>query len=105
MTGKRESVIRFRVTESEQKEIESRAVGNVSSWLRDLALDQPLKRKPKPINPKLLYELNKIGVNLNQLAKFCNLQTNITAQEKMDLIFIFRSIDEELKALREKYDS
>ena len=97
--------MRFRVNTEEKKEIEKRAVGNVSSWLRDLALDQPPKRKPKPINPKLLYELNKIGVNLNQLSKFCNLKANITAQEKLDLIFIFRSIDEELKALREKYDS
>lgn len=100
MTEKRESVIRFRVTDSERKEIESRAVGNVSTWLRDLALDQPPRKPPKAVNPKLLFELNKIGVNLNQITRVIN-QKGI--DDQIDLFTILISIDESLKKLREVY--
>lgn len=100
MTEKRESVIRFRVTESERQKIEDRAIGNVSTWIRDLALDQPPRKPPKPVNPKLLFELNKIGVNLNQITKVIN-QKGINDQ--IDLFTILISIDESLKKLREIY--
>lgn len=105
MTEKRETIIRFRVTKKEQKQIESRAIGSVSSWLRDLALDQPLKKKPKPINPELIYHLNKIGGNLNQIARYCNQQTIFENTDKLDLFFVLASIQDELKFLRGKYDN
>lgn len=106
MTDKKNDVIRFRVTESERKEIEERAIGNVSSWIRDLALDQPIKKKPKPVNFKLLYELNKIGVNLNQISRYLNSnKSGLSSVEKAEFLITFISIDEQLKEIREKYDS
>ena len=105
MTEKRENIIRFRVTKKEQEQIEDRAIGSVSSWLRDLALNQPLKKKPKPINPELIYHLNKIGGNLNQIARYCNQQAIFANTDKLDLFFVLASIQDELKYLREKYDS
>lgn len=101
----RERVIRFRVNEKEYAEIQDRAVGNVSTWIRNLALDQKPKRKPKPVNFELLKELNRIGVNLNQVAKKLNQIQSLSTQDRADLLIIFLGIDEELKELRAKYDS
>ena len=103
MNEKRENVVRFRVTKAEQKEIESRAIGNVSTWLRDLALDQPLRKKPKPVNPELIYHLNKIGSNLNQIARYCNQQSIFESSDKLDLLFILSAIDEKLEKMRADY--
>lgn len=104
MTEKRENVIRFRVNKQEMEAIEKRAIGSVSSWLRDLALNEPEKRKPKPINPELLFHLNKIGVNLNQIARYCNRQAIFESADKIDLLFVLAAIEDELKELRQKYD-
>lgn len=105
MSEKRNDVIRFRVNQNELEAIEKRAIGSVSSWLRDLALNEPEKRKPKPVNPQLLYELNKIGVNLNQIATYCNRHLKLEQSEKIDLFYILSAIDEDLKEILEKYDS
>jgi len=105
MNEKREDVIRFRVNKTEMEAIEKRAIGSVSSWLRDMALNEPEKRKPKPVNPQLLYELNKIGVNLNQIATYCNRQLKLAEDEKIDLFYILSAIDEDLKEILKKYDS
>lgn len=99
---KRTKTIRFRVNEEELKAIEERADGNISSWLRDLALNQRKRRKPKLADPQLLFELNKIGVNLNQIARYCN--ANFSDVEMVDLLLVLVEIDEDLKALRAKYD-
>lgn len=105
MSDKREDVIRFRVNKNEMAAIEKRAIGSVSSWLRDMALNEPVKRKPKPVNPQLLYELNKIGVNLNQIAIYCNRNLKLEVDEKIDLLYILSAIDEDLKEILKKYDS
>lgn len=94
-----------RYTEKELEEANKRAIGPLASWLRDLSLDQPIKRKPKPVNPELLFHLNKIGVNLNQIARYCNRQEVFENGDKVDLLFILATIENELKELRKKYDS
>lgn len=102
---KREKTIRFRVNDDELKAIEARAFGSVSAWLRDLALNEPKRRKPKPVDPQLLFELNKIGVNLNQIARYCNTAPEFSGADKVDLLLILAGIEEELKALRADYAS
>ena len=94
-----------RYTEKELEEANKRAIGPLASWLRDLSLDQPIKRKPKPVNPELLFHLNKIGVNLNQIARYCNKQEIFESVDKVDLLFVLTAIENELKELRKKYDS
>lgn len=105
MEEKRNKTIRFRVNDAEYESINNRANGSVSDWLRSMALDQKPKRKPKPVNPELIYHLNKIGVNLNQIAKYCNQQSIFKDGDKVDLLLILASMENELKELRDKYDS
>ena len=104
MEEKRNKTIRFRVNDSEYNLINDKASGSVSDWLRSLALEQKPKRKAKPIDPKLIYELNKIGSNINQIAKHLN-QISDNNSDKAKLLFAFIAIEDQLKALREKYDS
>ena len=96
--------ITVRYTEDELKSANEKAVGALASWLRDLSLSQADKRKPKPVNPELLFHLNKIGVNLNQIARYCNRQEIFENSDKIDLLFVLAAIENELQELREKYD-
>lgn len=96
--------ITVRYTEDELKSANEKAVGALASWLRDLSLEQADKRKPKPVNPELLFHLNKIGVNLNQIARYCNRQEIFESTDKIDLLFVLAAIENELQELREKYD-
>ncbi|TYG33298.1 MobC family plasmid mobilization relaxosome protein (plasmid) [Lonepinella koalarum] len=92
--------IKIRLTEGEYQALQERKTkARLAEWLRELALDQQPKRHPKPIDPKLLYELNRLGVNLNQIARHCNQQP-----PSIDLIGIATSLkrlDEMLKDIRE----
>lgn len=105
MSEIRNKKITIRYTEKELAAANQKAVGALASWLRDLSLAQKNKKKPKPINPELIYHLNKIGTNLNQIAKYCNQQAIFEREDKFDLLIVLASIEEELKELRIKYDS
>lgn len=74
---------------------------SLSEFVRTHLLDlKPRKKREKPkINPELFYQLNKIGINLNQIAKSCNQYSIIN---KIDLLLALNSINEELKLIREK---
>jgi len=52
----------------------------------------------------LIYHLNKIGTNLNQIAKYCNQQSIFKSEDKLDLLLILASMEKELQELRVKYD-
>jgi len=104
MNGIRNKKITVRYTEKELEEANQKSVGALASWLRDLSLDQPNKRKLKPVNPELIYHLNKIGTNLNQIAKYCNQQSIFKGEDKLDLLLILASMENELNELRVKYD-
>jgi len=104
MSKIRTKKITVRYTEQELEEANQKSVGALASWLRDLSLDQPNKRKSKPVNPELIYHLNKIGTNLNQIAKYCNQQSIFKSEDKLDLLLILASMEKELQELRVKYD-
>lgn len=101
----RDIKITVRYTEEEHERAKKKAVGALASWLRDLSLEQLDKKKAKPVNPELIYHLNKIGSNLNQIARYCNQQGIYKGSDKVDLLFLLSSIDEELKKLRVDYVS
>lgn len=105
MSEIRNKKITVRYTEKELEEANQKSIGPLAVWLRDLSLSKPNKKKAKPINPELIYHLNKIGVNLNQIAKYCNQQTIFKDGDKVDLLLILASMENELKELRDKYDS
>lgn len=71
----------------------------LAEWVREVALEQQPKRQPKEIDPALLFELNRIGVNLNQIARQCNNQ-----KPNIDLVSVataLRNIEKNLEIIRE----
>jgi hypothetical protein len=96
--------ITVRYTVSELERANENANGKLAVWLRDLSLHQKPKRVAKPVNAQLLYELNRIGVNLNQIAKSCNV-SNLDRLTRADILIQLAEIHEELIGLRNHYDS
>lgn len=58
-----------------EKELEKIDI-TFSAYARDLILKNKINTKSK-IQKDFLFEVNKIGVNLNQIAKFCNTKKQI----------------------------
>ncbi len=76
---RRTLTMKIRVSEEEAAALEARCPDGLSrsAWLRQLGLGQPVvprrRRAPPPsVDPELLLELRRIGVNLNQLARVMN---------------------------------
>lgn len=96
--------IRFTEEEARKLEIVAEAKGiALSELIRKKALDLPI---PERISPKklakrnrefreLLYQVNKIGVNLNQIARYCNQYREIDCKVLEEILGIKR----DLKAL------
>lgn len=76
----RKKYIQIRLTDKEKSDIESRAGElGVSTYLRQIALEQPIVQpNPKPTkivhsaDPELIREINRIGININQITKHLN---------------------------------
>lgn len=67
---KRKKEIKVRLTEKEYEQLLQRKTKpRLAEWIRETCLGQKPKKKVATVDPLLLYELNKIGVNLNQIAK------------------------------------
>lgn len=78
---KRQEILRFRVTAEEKEQIEQdagRAGVSTGYYARHVLLDAPIPRQAKrpsietDLLKKTLAELNKIGSNINQLARSHN---------------------------------
>lgn len=74
---KRVARLHIRVTEEEKAALETRRkemeFGCLSKYILACSLGQSNeKQKNKGLILKVCYELNKVGVNLNQLAKYAN---------------------------------
>jgi len=66
----RSKEIKIRLTEEEYEQLLQRKTKpRLAEWMRETCLDQKPRKKVSTVDPLLLYELNKIGVNLNQIAK------------------------------------
>lgn len=97
---KRTKRIEIALTEEEHKALlERKTKARLAEWVREVALEQQPKRQPKVIDPTLLFELNRIGVNLNQIARQCNSQ-----RSSIDLVSVLatlRSLEKNLTEIRE----
>ena len=100
MTRKR--YIQIRVTDDELEQIKQRS-GNVSTstFLRQTALDQPITQPPTPsreiihkCDPDLIREVNRIGNNINQIAKQLNQGTELSNAVLIALLNLQTSLDE-----------
>ncbi|MDM3678930.1 plasmid mobilization relaxosome protein MobC, partial [Proteus mirabilis] len=80
------------------EQAQANSQGVFATWLRSLSLNEKTK-KIMPVDPQLLYELNRIGVHLNQIARYCNQQAIFQAEVKIDLLAPLANIEEKLQAL------
>jgi len=96
---KRTIEIKIRLTEEEHQQLLAKKTqSTLAGWIRDIALNRPDRKPVKTVDPELLYELNKIGVNMNQIAKVTNSKL-LTNEEKIKLLVILSIIDNELKGI------
>lgn len=98
----RKRYIQICVTDDELTAIKERA-GNVSTstFLRQLALDQPIAQPPNPsreiihkCDPELIRQVNYIGNNINQIAKQLNSGTELSNAVLIALLNLQTSLDE-----------
>jgi len=92
----RKKIVSLRLTESEFEQIKSEAekLGyTTSDFIRSILLKKNRCLKNKKDTKKILFELNRIGNNLNQIAKYVNTFKTIDN-------FVKFSIDEILKELK-----
>ncbi|NVH52953.1 plasmid mobilization relaxosome protein MobC [Photobacterium damselae subsp. damselae] len=73
----RSECIQLRVTKEEKQQIAANSNGNVSVWLRTIALDPDINPrrtiyKELKQDPALVREVARIGNNLNQIARYIN---------------------------------
>lgn len=97
---KRTKRIEIAVTTDELVALHKRKTkARLAEWMREIALGETVNIKPqiKPADPTLLYELNRIGVNLNQIAKHCN--TKKSDVNLVEVALRLRSIEEQLRRL------
>lgn len=96
MANNRTKYIAMRVTDDEyQQLLERKTKPRLAEWIREVALEQKTKRAVKPADPNLLFLLNRIGANINQIAKQCN-----TLKGSIDLV----NVAIRLKEVEDKLD-
>ena len=100
----RKRYIQIRLTDEEMTEIKKRAASkNTSTFLRQLALSQPIPTPPPPpqtkevlhkADPELIRQINWIGNNINQIAKQLNSGTELSNAVLIALLNLQTSLDE-----------
>ncbi len=93
----RQIQVKFRVTPIEKEKIRDRmrecGIANMARYLRTMAINGCIIKPDHTDIKEMNYELHKIGVNINQIAKKTNQTGNIYAedvkllQEMMDTIW------------------
>jgi len=70
MMKKRTKKIEIMTTEEEyQLLLQRKTKPRLAEWMREACLNKESAKQVSTVDPLLLYELNKIGVNLNQITK------------------------------------
>ncbi|MBD2512176.1 plasmid mobilization relaxosome protein MobC [Nostoc muscorum FACHB-395] len=103
---KREITITFRASHAEKARLEQRCSGVVQSdYIRARLFDYPLPH-PKLVIPEVnrqaIYELKKIGNNLNQQTRAINEAVKIGSQPLSNEVKLYLKTLEELTALLEQ---
>jgi antitoxin component of RelBE/YafQ-DinJ toxin-antitoxin module len=111
--------IKVRVTDEEKSQIENICYKNnikISDFIRDCIFKREqktiriLSKNEKEILQNIIFEINKIGININQIAYFFNLENLKKLQEKENILTTFsdehiKSAIDILNILNEKYDN
>lgn len=100
----RTKFLKIRVNDDEISDIKTRAGRHdMSSYVRGLVLDQPIappEPKHKKIihsaDPELVRAVNRIGININQIAKKTNAGQDVGSSVLIALLDLQKSLDDAL---------
>lgn len=73
--------------------MEKAGIDNRSAYIRKMCLDGVIVNTDLKILKELSYEINKIGVNINQITKQLNEMQNISKEDIADLKSMLKSIN------------
>ena len=93
---KREIQVKFWVTPEEKKMIRKKMIlsrtANMGAYLRKMAIDGIIVNTDTTYLEKHFFEMHKIGVNVNQLARLANATGSVTPEEMKELKGMIKEI-------------
>lgn len=100
--------IEIRLTKSEKNKIRKYAAESnhktLSSYTRDRLLHPVIfVENPEPYS-KVSYELNRIGTNINQIARHVNTHDEVTKNDMKDLKVAVKKMKQDINKLRMELD-
>ena len=99
MSEKRTKAIKIRLTDEEHERLKELQQGNeLATWMRTTCLNIGAAQQAKA-DPQILRELNKIGVNMNQIARAVNSHRADYIAIQQALSQISDQLDEIIKTL------
>ena len=99
MSEKRTKAIKIRLTDEEHERLKELQQGNeLATWMRTTCLNIGAAQQAKT-DPQILRELNKIGVNMNQIARAVNSHRADYIAIQQALSQISDQLDEIIKTL------
>ena len=99
MSEKRTKAIKIRLTDEEHERLKELKQGNeLATWMRTTCLNIGAAQQAKT-DPQILRELNKIGVNMNQIARAVNSHRADYSAIQQALSQINDQLDEIIKTL------
>ena len=88
--------IQFFVTSEEKKMIRKKMIlsktANMGAYLRKMAIDGIIVNTDTTCLEKQFFEMHKIGVNINQLARLANTTGSVTPEEMKELKGMIKEI-------------
>lgn len=106
---KRNKRVEIRFSDDEYNQLlQKKTCVHTAKFIRDCVLnnDNRTSKKIKRVaDPNLIFELSKIGANINQIAKFCNQNSAIETEVSLQILSILNEIYYELKETIKNYDS
>ncbi|MBC2037205.1 MobC family plasmid mobilization relaxosome protein [Listeria booriae] len=92
----REIQLKFRVNEEEKNfidiKMEEANISNREAYLRKMAIDGAIITSNFEETKKLIFELNKIGTNINQIAHIANSNADIGTEDIKELKEMMKQI-------------
>lgn len=92
----RDIPIQFFVTSEEKKMIRKKIIlsktANMGAYLRKMAIDGIIINTDTTYLEKQFFEMHKIGVNVNQLARLANATGSVTPEEMKELKGMIKEI-------------
>ena len=98
-TEHRTRVLSVRLTPTEWETLAERAsvcATPLSKFVRSVALGSIPKARPRKVEREAVYQLSKIGTNLNQLTRAANATRNVRLSDRLDEVLreLLRAIGE-----------